>query len=168
MIVTAVALVAAVNLLSAASVGPGSPAPAKEPLIRISPTATVVTRGADASTMLATINAERSSRGVAPLVIDARLSALALAHADDMGKRSYFGHETPEGLSPFERMDAVHYPYSYGGENIALDQSVAAADNAFWKSDGHRANILETHFGHIGLAAVAVTDGELFVEEFSN
>jgi uncharacterized protein YkwD len=168
MLSTVVALVAAVNLLSAVSIGPGSPAPAKEPLVRISPTVTVVTRVADATTMLATINAERASRGVAALAIDARLSALALAHADDMGRRSYFGHETPEGLTPFQRMDVAHYPYSYAGENVALDQSVGAADNAFWNSTDHRANILQTHFGRIGLAAVAVADGELFVEEFSD
>ena len=122
----------------------------------------------DAAAMLMTINAERASRGLAPLAFDDRLCAIARSHAEDMVQRRYFGHSTPEGVSPFDRMNRAHYRFSYAGENIALDQNVAAAGNALWQSSEHRSNILEPHFERVGIAAVNSTDGEIFVVDFSD
>ena len=129
---------------------------------------TMIVRDDDAAAMLMTINAERASRGLAPLAFDDRLCAIARSHAEDMVQRSYFGHSTPEGVSPFERMNRAHYRFSYAGENIALDQNVAAAGNALWQSSEHRSNILEPHFERVGIAAVNSTDGEIFVVDFSD
>jgi uncharacterized protein YkwD len=85
-----------------------------------------------------------------------------------MAQRAYFGHTTPEGLTPFERMDQANYRYTYAGENLALDESESAASVALWRSTEHRQNILQPHFGRVGVAAVAVADGEIFVEDFSD
>jgi uncharacterized protein YkwD len=137
-------------------------------LVRLDASSTMIERDDDAAAMLATMNAERASRGLAPLAFDDRLSAIARSHAEDMVQRSYFGHSTPEGVTPFERMARAHYRFSYAGENLALDENVAAAGNALWNSREHRSNILEPHFERVGIAAVASTDGEIFVVDFSD
>jgi uncharacterized protein YkwD len=131
-------------------------------------TSIIVDRRDDALTMLVTLNAERAAHRLEPLAIDDRLVAIARSHAVDMAERRYFGHDTPEGLSPFARMARAHYRYSYAGENLALDQSEEAAAQALWNSSAHRSNILQPHFARVGIAAIAVRDGELFVQDFSD
>jgi len=137
-------------------------------VVRLDPSISVVVRDDDAQQMLATLNSERESRGLAPLVVDNTLSAIAKSHAEDMAERNYFGHVSPDGLDPFARMTRAHYRYGYAGENLALDEDPAAASQALWTSSEHRSNILEPHFTHVGVAAVSATDGEIFVEEFSD
>ncbi len=122
----------------------------------------------DAQRLLDALNRERISSGRTPLRIDERLTMLAREHALDMATRNYFSHETPEGLSPFDRMERAAYPFAYAGENMALDQDPSAADSALWDSPGHRDNTLEPHFRRVGIAAVRTDDGELFVEDFSD
>ena len=51
------------------------------------------------------------------------LRNLARAHSNDMFKRGYFSHYTPEGLSPFDRMEKAGINYQYAGENLALAPS---------------------------------------------
>jgi uncharacterized protein YkwD len=125
-------------------------------------------RRSDAQAMLDDVNARRASRGLPPLRLDPELCAIARAHAVDMAARAYFGHDTPEGESPFDRMDRAHYQYGYAGENLALDRSVDAAANALWHSAEHRENILEPHYQKVGIAAVLAPAGEIFVEDFSD
>lgn len=137
-------------------------------VVRLDPSSSVVVRDADAQQMLAALNSERTSHGLEPLVLDDQLSAIAKSHAEDMAERNYFGHVSPEGLDPFARMARAHYRYAYAGENLALDEDPAAASQALWTSSEHRSNILEPHFTHVGVAAVSATDGEIFVEDFSD
>jgi len=125
-------------------------------------------RATDEIAMFGMLNRERRSRGLGMLAFDEDLRSIARQHAEDMALRNYFSHTSPDGLSPFARMDRAHYRYSYAGENLALDQSVTAASNALWTSSEHRSNILQPHFGRVGIAAVAVADGEIFVEDFSD
>jgi uncharacterized protein YkwD len=125
-------------------------------------------RTSDAQALLQDINAHRTGSGLAPLTLDPRLCAIAREHAVDMAARSYFGHNSPDGESPFERMDRAHYGYGYAGENLALDQSVEAAAAALWHSPEHRENILEPHYARLGVAAVVSPAGEIVVEDFSD
>ena len=137
-------------------------------IVRLDESRTVVERASDADAMLDALNAERASHGLVRLSLDERLCEIARSHAEDMAQRSYFGHTTPEGLSPFARMARANYRFAYAGENLALDQSVAAASHALWLSIEHRSNILQPHFARVGIAAVSATDGEIFVEDFSD
>lgn len=129
---------------------------------------TAVDRHADVVAMLTELNQRRASKGLAQLTLDSRLSALAYEHAADMAARAYFDHNTPEGVSPFGRMDRAGYIYSYAGENMALNQNAGAACRALWESPEHRANTLETHYLKVGIAAVRGSRGEIFVEDFSD
>jgi uncharacterized protein YkwD len=128
----------------------------------------VPNRAADTSAMLAALNARRGSKGLAALQLDPSLCAIAYEHAADMVTRSYFDHNTPEGLSPYARMDQAHYQYGYAGENIALDSSSAAAEEALWQSSEHRDNILGSHYAKVGISVVAGTEGDIVVEDFSD
>jgi uncharacterized protein YkwD len=123
---------------------------------------------AEVRVMLAALNAERSSRGLAPLTLDPKLSAIAANFATDMTARHYFSHSSPEGETPFTRMDRAHYRYGYAGENIALDQTPASAADALWHSPMHRENILEPHYAKVGIGVQTSNDGIIFVEDFSD
>ncbi len=130
--------------------------------------ASVPNRDADVRRMLETVNARRSAKGLAPLQLEPRLCAIAYEHAADMVIRAYFDHYTPEGVSPFGRMDRAHYAYGYAGENIALDQSEPEAELALWHSPEHRENTLGAHYVRVGIAAVTSREGVIIVEDFSD
>jgi uncharacterized protein YkwD len=72
---------------------------------------------------------------------------------------SYFSHETPFGVTPFQRMQAAGIHYTIAGENIALAPTLEIAHTGLMHSPGHRANILRRSFGHVG---IGVLDGGKF------
>lgn len=119
--------------------------------------------------MVSGLNTERRMAGLQPVEVDVRLTEIARSHADDMLRRNYFSHSSPDGLSPFDRMRAAHYDFTYAAENIALAQGEAAAELALWNSEPHRKNILGEHYRRIGVGVVSEFDGTMaFVEDFSN
>jgi len=95
------------------------------------------------------------------------LQPVGRAHAADMLKRGYFSHYTPEGLSPFDRMEQAGITYLYAGENLAFSPNVTLAMQGLMNSPGHRENILSEHFGRVGIGVLdAGVYGEMFVQEF--
>ncbi len=121
------------------------------------------------SEMLVDVNREREANGLLPLRIDANLRKLARSHSADMLQRGYFSHYTPDGLSPFDRMNAANIEYTYGGENLALAPSVSLAMQGLLNSPGHRANILNPNFNKIGIGAIdGGVYGIMFSQEFTN
>lgn len=123
----------------------------------------------DQHAMLHDINAMRTSLGLKPLREDSRLDAVARSRALDMLERRYFGHVAPDGRTVYESLQAFGIQYSWAGENLALDRSESAAFTALVNSQGHRENMLEPHYGRVGIAAVRTANaGEIFVQLFSN
>lgn len=115
------------------------------------------------------VNNERSSRGISTLTFDNALTQVGKAHCEDMFARGYFSHYTPEGLSPFDRMNAAGISFSYAGENLALAPNVTLAMQGLMASPGHRENILSPNFGKIGVAVVnGGIYGEMFCQEFTD
>jgi uncharacterized protein YkwD len=98
-------------------------------------------------------NRERRARGIAPLALSAPLARAARMHARNMARLGFFDHTDPRGRGVGERVaifDRAHR-FSYIGENIAAGQSSAASACKSWMgSAGHRANILNPEFTHIG------------------
>ena len=89
-------------------------------------------------------NQIRTSYGLAPFHRDARLDTTARLHSEDMARRDYFAHTTPEGLSPGDRAEAQGYTEGVG-ENIAAGYRNARAVVLGWMaSAGHCRNILGT------------------------
>jgi uncharacterized YkwD family protein len=101
--------------------------------------------------MLSYINADRTANGLAPLTLDKALCNGAYLKSKDMAENNYFSHTSPTYGSPFDMMQNLGISYSAAGENIALNTSVKGAYDAFMNSSGHRANILSSSFGKVGL-----------------
>lgn len=115
------------------------------------------------------INKERASKGLPLLVFDDKLREIAIKHSEDMFVKGYFSHNTPEGLSPFDRMAEADIAYLYAGENLALAPNIDIAMQGLMNSKGHRANILSSNFGKIGIGVIdGGIYGEMFSQEFTN
>ena len=102
--------------------------------------------------MLAEINAQREAAGAPPLALDPHLNDVAQKHAEDMLSRSYYDHQSPEGLLPRDRVLQAGYPAALVAENIARGPtSVEEAMSAWMQSRGHRANLLNRGLTEIGV-----------------
>lgn len=132
-------------------------------------TTNVTVDKAAAQKMFALLNVERKSRGLKELAFDDKLAKPGEEHARDMFARGYFSHNTPEGLTPFDRMDAAGISYLIAGENLALAPSTDEAFTGLMNSPGHRANMLSTDYGRVGIGAIdGGIHGEMFAQEFTN
>ncbi|GGM07435.1 hypothetical protein GCM10010129_59180 [Streptomyces fumigatiscleroticus] len=97
-------------------------------------------------------NAERARAGLPPLAPDPRLATAARAHSADMAARDFYAHTSPDGGKPGDRAAAAGSTLRSIGENIACGQRCAADVVRGWmNSPGHRANILEPDFTHLGV-----------------
>jgi uncharacterized protein YkwD len=101
--------------------------------------------------MLARVNRERAGHGLAPLRRHPRLDDAAQAQAQDMFTRRYYSHDTPEGKSAMDRIQALGYRARYAGENIARGQySVDEVMDGWMESKTHREHLLSTVFDDVG------------------
>lgn len=104
-------------------------------------------------------NAERRKNGLRDLQVDNSLANVAQAKSNDMLSKNYFSHTSPTYGSPFDMMRSFGVSYSYAGENIAKGQrSADEVVKAWMNSPGHRANILNGNFTHIGIGHTASQD----------
>lgn len=101
------------------------------------------------------VNVERSKQGLKPLSSDWELSRVARYKSEDMRKNNYFSHTSPTYGSPFQMMKSFGIKYKTAGENIAKGYKTPTAVVTGWmNSSGHRANILNPTFTHIGVGYV--------------
>ena len=101
-------------------------------------------------------NAERAKQGLAPLTLDTELSKVARTKSQDMKDKNYFDHNSPTYGSPFDMMKSFGISYKSAGENIAMGQTTPEQVVQAWMdSPGHRENIMNSSFTHIGVGYVA-------------
>lgn len=101
-------------------------------------------------------NVERAKQGLAPLTLDTELSKVARTKSQDMKNKNYFDHNSPTYGSPFDMMKSFGISYRAAGENIAMGQTTPEQVVQAWMdSPGHRANIMNSSFTHIGVGYVA-------------
>lgn len=101
--------------------------------------------------MLQLINIERKKAGLKIIVADTQMAKVARNHSADMFKRGYFSHYTPEGKSPFDRIRKEKINFIIAGENLAFAQTLQLAHEGLMESPVHKANILHTSFGRVGI-----------------
>jgi len=119
--------------------------------------------------MLDLVNQERVANGLSPLQADPELTEVARKHSADMFARGYFAHDTPEGLSPFDRMREANVRFTTAGENLALAPTIPVAHTGLMNSPGHRANILRPQFGRVGIGVMdGGMRGLMVSQEFRN
>ncbi|GLO65330.1 CAP domain-containing protein [Oceanobacillus kimchii] len=100
-------------------------------------------------------NQEREKQGLQPLELDTELSKVAKEKSQDMQSNNYFDHNSPNYGSPFDMMQSFGIDYNTAGENIAQGQrSPEEVVNAWMNSEGHRANILNGDYTHIGVGHI--------------
>lgn len=119
--------------------------------------------------MIEMVNSEREKRGLSPVVKNNLLTEVGRKHCEDMFKRGYFSHYTPEGRTPFDRMAEADIVFVYAGENLAYAPNTELAMEGLMQSPGHRANILSHNFGKIGVGVInGGVYGEMFCQEFTD
>ncbi len=119
--------------------------------------------------MLDLVNQERVAAGLNPLAPDPELTEVARRHSADMFARGYFAHDTPEGLTPFDRMRDAGVRFLTAGENLALAPTIPVAHTGLMNSPGHRANILRPQFGRVGIGVMdGGMRGLMVSQEFRN
>jgi len=103
------------------------------------------------------VNEHRARAGCHALVWDEPAARAAQAHSDDMARRNYFSHTSPEGRTMVDRLRAQGAPaYRLVGENIAAGQPNAREAVRSWLgSTGHRQNIENCGFTRHGVGLSA-------------
>jgi uncharacterized YkwD family protein len=117
--------------------------------------------------MVNLINEERRKNDLTPYRIDLKLAHVARIKAQDMVDNNYFSHYSPTYGSPFDMMKKYGIEYLTAGENISGNSSVERAHDSLMKSSGHRQNILNPQFNHIGIGIKpSKRYGYIFVQMF--
>jgi len=115
------------------------------------------------------VNKERSSLGLKTLVFDSKLREVGRGHSEDMFKRGYFSHYSPENKSVADRASEKEVDFLVIGENLAYAPSVELAHKGLMNSEGHKANILSEDYGKIGIGVMdGGVYGKMFTQVFSN
>ncbi|WP_163537728.1 SafA/ExsA family spore coat assembly protein [Gracilibacillus sp. YIM 98692] len=110
-------------------------------------------------------NQQRERYGLKPLRPDWELSRVARYKSEDMRTKQYFSHQSPTYGSPFNMMQDFGISYRAAAENIARGQSTPnKVVNAWMNSSGHRQNILNEQYTHIGVGYVK--DGNYWTQMF--
>lgn len=142
---------------------PPTPSPVPEPNVK--PPGAEIT--AEEQEMIDLVNQARQAAGLKPLIADAELAKVARIKSQDMVDQQYFSHQSPTFGSPFEMMKQFGITFQSAGENIACNQTVVAAHQALMNSQGHRENILNESFTHIGIGIVdGGPCGKMFTQMF--
>ncbi len=105
---------------------------------------------------LSSLNSQRAAGGLGPLALNGSMTAAADGWALSMATGSFLAHAgdiisgTPSGWTKV-------------GENVGRGQSVTSLTSAFMNSPGHRANIMDASYTHIGIAVYThPRDGRIY------
>lgn len=114
----------------------------------------------DEQAVLDATNAERKKAKLDPLTADAKLTEAARSHAANMAKQDKLAH-TLDDKTFEDRAKAAGYAYRGLAENIAWNQKTPKEVVATWMdSKGHRENLLNGEYTHIGVAVAKSKKGE--------
>ena len=117
------------------------------------------------SNVLLQLNMARAEHGLAPLRLNASLTAAASQHCAEMAADGFFAHESAGGAQFWSRIG--HYYHSGGftywsvGENLLWSSANLGAAHAvaMWMASAdHRANLLSPAWRDIGISVVNVAD----------
>jgi uncharacterized protein YkwD len=118
------------------------------------------------------VNRDRVLNQTGKLTLDNLLSETAQLHAEDMSRRNYFNHITPEGNNPRDRFLASGGNKLVGvGENISRSGSKGAGltygiaeelQRGWMYSNGHRENLLTKEYKKFGYGIATSPDGKLY------
>lgn len=120
-------------------------------------------------------NRERANQGLPPLAIDPGLDKLALTHSRNMALQGFYAHKDKQGREVADRQKDI-YPLLIHlgiGENIhtkgARYQTPTAEEfvQDWMESPGHRKNILNESYTHIGVGVFEGRDAFFATQVFA-
>ena len=122
--------------------------------------------------LMAEINADRVSNGLAPLNRRASLDKAAMAHALDMSVRIYADHVDPEGRDHLHRIRAFDRTMLVGGSGANVTVSLANADatavHENVKMDAFNVdNMMRASFTDVGIGVVEEAGQYYVVQVFA-
>jgi hypothetical protein len=115
------------------------------------------------------VNQMREKERLAPLAAVPSLMISAQKHAEDMARRGYFDHLSPEGSTPSERAGAEGYG-PVNAENIFRASGATSSERVLerWMgSPGHRRNLLGDH-REMGIGVAPGSGGSYWVIVFGS
>lgn len=113
------------------------------------------------------INSNRKNNGLEELRIDNAIQNVARLKAQDLERNDYFSHQSPSYGNISEMLTSFGVKYNLAQENIAGNQTLSGAIEAWMNSDNHKSNILNKDFNYTGVAVIeSQTYGKIFVEVF--
>lgn len=108
------------------------------------------------------VNRERLKEGLQPVSIFAGLQGCADIREEELVE--YYSHTRPNGTDCFTVLDETGMNYSRAGENIAYGYTSAASVMQGWMdSAGHRGNILNADYTHIGAGNKGTHWAQMFI-----
>lgn len=112
-------------------------------------------------------NQERARAGCGPVAIESHLARAAGDFALHLATYDFVGHVTKDGIVLADRINAAGYRWSSLGENAAGGFRDADSVVAGWmKSPGHRANIVNCTWVHIGVGVAFRDDRGFWIQDF--
>ena len=127
---------------------------------------------------LTRVNAERTTRGLAPLRYRPELLDAARFQSLDMAYNGFFGHEGPDGRHPDDRVAAFDRSalIEATSENVAMVEVVRGRWNQkdaverlhgnLMDSPGHRANILDPNVTDVAMGVIRTERGVWITQVF--
>ena len=101
------------------------------------------------------INAIRQQEGLNPLQPNGPLAEVARQYSQRMAAEDFFGHVSPTGDTPAQRVSRASIPYWVVGENLFTSTNAPdpapLAVQSWMDSPGHRRNIVRSSFTETGV-----------------
>ena len=97
------------------------------------------------------------------MVLDARLTKAAAMQSETQAKRSWIGHDGPDGSRAKDRAARAGYRAKIASENVASGQKSFSDVMRSWEgSAGHRENLLRPEVTAIGVAMAKDSSGRTY------
>ena len=105
----------------------------------------------------------RSGRHIVGLKRVPALDAVARAHSEDMARRGYLSHDSPEGTNPLQRIQASGFAgFTMAAENIgqtSRPEPTREIVNGWLNSAVHRTNLYAPAFNATGVGVARTPNG---------
>lgn len=118
-------------------------------------------------TVLKLVNKRRDHRGCDPVRMSRPLVRAAQRHTNRMADAGDLSHQLPGEASPGVRMRNAGYRWTKYGENIAVGYATPRSVMRAWmNSSGHRRNILDCDFEHLGVGVASGHGRRWWTQDF--
>ncbi len=117
------------------------------------------------STLLQLVNQERQNRKKPPLSAMSDITEVAALHSIEMLHFNDIYHDSPKTGSVGDRVKRAGLPFLAVAENVAMGGDLQKCHVGLMNSPGHRKNILNKSYTHVGMGVVRDQKGILFITQ---